>query len=100
MFNKVVICIALFILAGCSPKYNKKNYREAEPCFTDASKFTISKQLSLSEKDMQTKTGIYTLEDGVTSLVSRAWLCDNAQKTIDIQYYIFTRDNTGLIACD
>ncbi len=46
------------------------------------------------------KTGVYTLEDGDGSMVARAWLCENAEKTIDIQYFIFTADNVGLIAAD
>ena len=33
-------------------------------------------------------------------MISRAWLCENAEKSIDIQYFIFSTDNVGLIACD
>ena len=40
------------------------------------------------------------LEDGGGSLVARAWLAEYAEKTIDIQYFIFSPDNVGLIACD
>ena len=29
-----------------------------------------------------------------------AWLCEHAEKTIDVQYFIFSTDNVGLIACD
>lgn len=46
------------------------------------------------------KTGVYVLEDGDGSMVARAWLCEHAEKSIDIQYFIFTTDNVGLIACD
>jgi phosphatidylserine/phosphatidylglycerophosphate/cardiolipin synthase-like enzyme len=49
---------------------------------------------------MQKKTGVYVLEDGGTSLIARAWLSEYAQKTIDVQYFIFSTDNVGLIACD
>ena len=49
---------------------------------------------------MRTKTGVYVLEDGAGSMVSRAWLTDYAEETIDIQYFIFSTDNVGLIACD
>ena len=30
----------------------------------------------------------------------RAWLCEHAEKTIDVQYFIFSTDNVGVIACD
>jgi phosphatidylserine/phosphatidylglycerophosphate/cardiolipin synthase-like enzyme len=49
---------------------------------------------------MRTKTGVYVLEDGAGSMVARAWLSEYAEKTIDIQYFIFSIDNVGLIACD
>lgn len=49
---------------------------------------------------MATKTGVYVLEDGGGSLITRAWLSEYAEKTIDIQYFIFAADNVGLIACD
>jgi len=33
-------------------------------------------------------------------MLSRAWLSEHAQKTIDVQYFIFSADNVGLIATD
>jgi putative cardiolipin synthase len=53
----------------------------------------------LSEK-MESGTGVYVLEDGGGSLIARAWLSEYAEKSIDIQYFIFSTDNVGLIACD
>ncbi|KAG1654386.1 hypothetical protein GQR58_025026 [Nymphon striatum] len=49
---------------------------------------------------MKTKTGVYVLEDGGGAMVTRAWLTEYAEETIDIQYFIFSMDNVGLIACD
>jgi phosphatidylserine/phosphatidylglycerophosphate/cardiolipin synthase-like enzyme len=49
---------------------------------------------------MESQTGVYVLEDGSGSMVARAWLTEYAVKTIDIQYFIFSTDNVGLIACD
>ncbi len=61
---------------------------------------SLSKELEDIDSLMNTKTGIYVLEDGSGSLVARAWLSEYAEKTIDIQYFIFSTDNVGLIACD
>ena len=33
-------------------------------------------------------------------MVSRAWLSEYAEQSIDIQYFILSIDNVGLIACD
>lgn len=61
---------------------------------------TLSKELEDVAELMRTKTGVYVLEDGSGSMVARAWLSEYAEKTIDIQYFIFSTDNVGLIACD
>jgi putative cardiolipin synthase len=61
---------------------------------------SLSKALGVVADSMQTKTGVYVLEDGGGSLIARAWLAEYAEKTIDIQYFIFSPDNVGLIACD
>ncbi len=61
---------------------------------------TLSNELEDVAEQMTTKTGVYVLEDGSGSMVARAWLTEYAEKTIDIQYFIFSTDNVGLIACD
>ncbi len=60
----------------------------------------LTKALAPFEDVMKSKTGVYVLEDGGESLVTRAWFSEYAEKTIDIQYFIFSTDNVGLIACD
>ncbi len=61
---------------------------------------SLSEELKDLETKMETKTGVYVLEDGAGSMVTRAWLTEKAEETIDIQYFIFSTDNIGLIACD
>lgn len=61
---------------------------------------SLSKELADVSELMNTKTGVYVLEDGGGAMVTRAWLTEYAEKTIDIQYFIFSMDNVGLIACD
>ncbi|MGB4903928.1 MAG: phospholipase D family protein [Saprospiraceae bacterium] len=61
---------------------------------------SLTQELSDYQEKMKTQTGVYVLEDGGRSLITRAWLSEYAEKTIDIQYFIFSTDNVGLIACD
>lgn len=49
---------------------------------------------------MVSKTGVYVLEDGSGSMINRAWFSEYAKESINIQYFIFSTDNIGLIACD
>jgi len=61
---------------------------------------SLTRELADISEKMKSKTGVYVLEDGGGSLTTRAWLTQYAEKTIDIQYFIFSTDNVGLIACD
>ena len=49
---------------------------------------------------MVEKTGIYVLEKGEEALMGRAWLAQHAEKTIDIQYFIWSTDNIGILAAE
>lgn len=61
---------------------------------------SISEELKAFPQLQNGKTGAYVLEDGSGSMLLRAWLTQHAEKSIDIQYFIFSTDNIGLIACD
>lgn len=61
---------------------------------------SLSEHLAPFSKKMENSTGVYVLEEGIESLLSRGWLTHKAEKTIDIQYFIFSADNIGLIAAD
>jgi putative cardiolipin synthase len=43
-------------------------------------------------------TGVFVLERGEDALLARAWFADNAQESIDIQYFIWSADNVGELA--
>jgi len=53
----------------------------------------------LTEKHIQ-KTGLYVLEKGGDALLARAWLADKATKSIDVQYFIWSNDNIGVLAAE
>jgi putative cardiolipin synthase len=46
------------------------------------------------------KSGAYVLERGEGALLARAWLSDQAQTSIDIQYFIWRSDNIGILASE
>ena len=49
---------------------------------------------------MAERTGVYILEKGEEALMGRAWLAEHAKKTIDIQYFIWSTDNIGILATE
>ncbi|MDO6811913.1 phospholipase D family protein [Tenacibaculum soleae] len=97
-FHICYIIIA-FIVASCSTS-SKKNKTDFCSSIHRNDSITLSNELNEFTELMQNKTGVYVLEDGSGSMIARAWLTEYAEKTIDIQYFIFSTDNVGLIACD
>lgn len=61
---------------------------------------SLSSSLFALNDSAKNKTGVYLLEEGQEAMIARAWLCEYAEKSIDIQYFIFAADNIGLIATD
>jgi len=47
---------------------------------------------------MEDQTGLLILDRGVDSLLTRAWLTRHATQSIDIQYFIWSTDNIGILA--
>jgi len=45
-------------------------------------------------------TGVLVLDKGEEALLARAWLTDNAQESIDVQYFIWSTDNIGILATE
>lgn len=99
---KYPIGVFLILLLSCSseesrfPTITKDYCAEITPYSFDG----LTNQLAALRDSAATKTGIYVLEEGDMSMLFRAWLSESAEKTIDIQYFIFSADNIGLIAVD
>jgi putative cardiolipin synthase len=49
---------------------------------------------------MTSKTGVYVLEKGEEALLGRAWLAQHATTSIDVQYFIWSTDNIGVLAAE
>ncbi len=45
-------------------------------------------------------SGAYVLDTGEEALLARAWLADHAQHTIEVQYFIWSADNIGILAAE
>src|SRR6478672_2859184 len=95
-------CVILCMLISCSDDHVLIPESETDYCASihRNDSLSLSSELLQMSDSMAGKTGIYVLEDGGNSMITRAWLCEYAEKTIDIQYFIFSTDNVGLIACD
>ncbi|HEY1037764.1 MAG TPA: phospholipase D family protein [Bacteroidia bacterium] len=101
LFSFIIFCCAA-IFISCGDTEKKEPVAEKDFCASihRNDSLSLTKELEPVAERMKDKTGVYVLEDGDGSMVSRAWLCEYAEQTIDIQYFIFSTDNVGLIACD
>jgi len=45
-------------------------------------------------------TGVLILDKGEEALLARAWLADHAQQSIEVQYFIWSTDNIGILATE
>ena len=46
------------------------------------------------------QSGAYVLETGAHALISRYWLADHARESIEVQYFIWSTDNIGILAAE
>jgi cardiolipin synthase C len=46
------------------------------------------------------QSGAYVLESGEEALIARAWLADHAEHSIEVQYFIWSTDNIGILAAE
>ncbi len=101
-FFTLYFLFVIFLLMACSQPKEKDSAQGKDFCSSihRNDSLSLSKELEPVSEQMKTKTGVYVLEDGGGSMVARAWLSEYAEKTIDVQYFIFSTDNVGLIACD
>lgn len=100
---KTISCLLLLFLCwGCKPIEPRLPVTTENFCeqIKSAPTTTLTEQLLPFSEKMQSQTGVYILEQGAEAMLTRAWLSEHAQQTIDVQYFIFSVDNIGLIAID
>lgn len=101
-FKNLCIAIAILSFISCQEKADLIEDRGTNYCadIHRNDSLSLSGELADISHLMETKTGVYVLEDGAGSMITRGWLTEYAEETINIQYFIFSTDNVGLIACD
>ena len=60
----------------------------------------INDNCETCSQKMTTLTGAYILEQGEEALIGRAWLTQHAERSIDVQYFIWSTDNVGILAAE
>lgn len=102
MKNIVILFLCLQIFASCNqavqaPLPSSNNYCHLLEGIQPNKAAPYQDLDSLITQD---KTGVFVLEEGEEAITSRAYLSQNVEETMDIQYFIFSEDNIGIISCD
>ncbi|WP_234494833.1 phospholipase D family protein [Vibrio maritimus] len=101
-FKKTLLASVLIALFGCSTAPDSVPVSNRDYCadLVDKERLPLSHYTQPFETEMKNGTGVYVLEQGAEAMMSRAWLTERAEASIDVQYFIFSVDNVGLIATD
>lgn len=57
-------------------------------------------QIKTQAERKKPSSGVLILEKGEDALLTRAWLADQARKSIEVQYFIWSTDNIGILATE
>jgi cardiolipin synthase C len=91
---RLVALAAVALLGGCATL--RSDYIRSPSTSLPVQADTPSTRYVRSELDRHPgKSGFRLLEQSTDALMSRLWLIDQAQHSIDLQYFIFENDATG-----
>lgn len=92
----IVTVIALVLLIGCQSLPDRS---QVAPSFKlpDVAATDLNRQFTPLVKQHGDLSGAYPLESGIDALVARIGLVQAAQKTLDLQYYIWHPDTSGKV---
>jgi cardiolipin synthase C len=99
-FLEILIVSFLLLASGCASLPDNNN-RQASYAFNDTDDTTFGQ---LTAKRIQTEgqgqDGFLLLKNGLDAFVARAILTHHAERSIDLQYYLYHRDLVGYLFMD
>lgn len=96
MFSKVIItCMFTFLFACSSVEPRDPSEKSTTFHYGYQSDSALAQYFETYGKDPKTETGFYPLNQGHDALLTRVSLIESAQKSLDLQYYIYRGDETS-----
>jgi cardiolipin synthase C len=91
----------LLVLTGAGCASLPKDYpRDASYAFTDTAGTRLARALSPLLARHAPRSGAYPLESGLDAFVARMVLAESAERSLDLQYYIWHADVSGRLLLD
>ncbi|HEU5295909.1 MAG TPA: phospholipase D family protein [Burkholderiaceae bacterium] len=92
--TRAIACGMLIAVAGCA-SLPQKVERQPSRALTDTANTKLARSLAGSAAAHPGKSGVYTLASGREAFAARVALALVAERSIDVQYYIWHDDITG-----
>jgi len=96
---RLLMLSSLFFLAACA-SIRTDVVSRPEAAFNLPQQTSLGRAYAAAEENHPGQSGFRLLNNGVSALLTRAALIDAAERSIDLQYYIFDADDTGLFLLD
>ena len=88
------LCLLLLIAAGCTTLPDNSG-RVASYAFTDTRETLLGKSLEKHRQAHGHEDGFVLLGNGLDAFVARAVLAEVAERSLDVQYYLYHHDMVG-----
>ncbi len=90
--------IAVLTMHGCIADYERMSpHPPYEKTIRAHGTFALERTLSYTDKPLGNKSAFHPLPDPIDALAARVYLIDHAQKSLDLQYYIYEDDTIGKV---
>ena len=90
-----IVLLALLLGVGGCATVDFEYPRSESFAYTDTQDTTLGRDLGALTSANPETAGFYLLDDGITALGARLVLAENAERSIDLQYYLLTDDLIG-----
>jgi putative cardiolipin synthase len=98
-FLKIFFIASLSILHGCA-SLPADVERTPSHALQDTQDTLLANKVSVAVAEHPGLSGFHPLSTGMNAFVARVALIDQAQRSLDIQYYIWHQDTTGMVLAD
>lgn len=96
LYQWVILTVSVIIMSGCSAHHTAlKSEVNVSRLHTEAST-SLYYMFDADIPAESPKSGFYPLPENIEAFAARVGLIENAKNSIDVQYYLFGADKTGL----
>jgi len=98
--NRAVAPVLATLALSACVSMPPNDHQVSSTALTDTDDTTMGKNVTEAVAENDGKTGVLLLNTGLEAFVARAVLAVNAERSLDVQYYLFHRDLSGRLLLD